>query len=229
MQRNVIAMSMAVMMTLTLVTHADTLDISGMGFGSFAVKVTSLKEARFKATLRQQYDFSCGSAALATLLSHHYGQLMSEQVIFEEMFASGNKEKIQKEGFSLLDMKNFLKKQGYEADGFELPLNTLQASGLPAIVLVSDKGYQHFVVIKGIQEGRILLGDPSGGSRAMSIAAFEAIWSNKVLFVIHNRRSMARFNQVADWQTNPKAPMRNGFNLDGLGFMALTKFGPGDF
>ena len=216
-------------MTLTAVAQAGTLDISGMGFGTYAVKVTSLKEARFKATLRQQYDFSCGSAALATLLTHHYGQAMTEQDIFEEMFAGGNQEKIRKEGFSLLDMKNFLKKQGYEADGFELPLHTLQTSGLPAIVLVSDKGYQHFVVIKGIQEGRILLGDPSGGSRAMSIAAFEAIWSNKVLFVIHNRRAIARFNQAADWQTNPKAPMRNGFNLDGLGFMALTKFGPGDF
>ena len=228
MQRYLAAISIAAM-TLTAVAQADTLDISGMGFGAYAVKVTSLKEARFKATLRQQYDFSCGSAALATLLTHHYGQAMTEQVIFEEMFAGGNQEKIRKEGFSLLDMKNFLKKQGYEADGFELPLNTLMASGLPAIVLVSDKGYQHFVVIKGIQEGRILLGDPSGGARAMSIAAFEAIWSNKVLFVIHNRRTIARFNQVADWQTNPKAPMRNGFNLEGLSFMALTKFGPGDF
>ena len=228
MQRYLAAISIAAM-TLTAVAQADTLDISGMGFGAYAVKVTSLKEARFKATLRQQYDFSCGSAALATLLTHHYGQAMTEQVIFEEMFAGGNQEKIRKEGFSLLDMKNFLKKQGYEADGFELPLNSLMASGLPAIVLVSDKGYQHFVVIKGIQEGRILLGDPSGGARAMSIAAFEAIWSNKVLFVIHNRRTIARFNQVADWQTNPKAPMRNGFNLEGLSFMALTKFGPGDF
>ena len=228
MQRYLAAISIAAM-TLTAVAQADTLDISGMGFGAYAVKVTSLKEARFKATLRQQYDFSCGSAALATLLTHHYGQAMTEQVIFEEMFAGGNQEKIRKEGFSLLDMKNFLKKQGYEADGFELPLNTLMASGLPAIVLVSDKGYQHFVVIKGIQEGRILLGDPSGGARAMSIAAFEAIWSNKVLFVIHNQRTIARFNQVADWQTNPKAPMRNGFNLEGLSFMALTKFGPGDF
>ena len=228
MQRYLAAISIAAM-TLTAVAQADTLDISGMGFGAYAVKVTSLKEARFKATLRQQYDFSCGSAALATLLTHHYGQAMTEQVIFEEMFAGGNQEKIRTEGFSLLDMKNFLKKQGYEADGFELPLNTLMVSGLPAIVLVSDKGYQHFVVIKGIQEGRILLGDPSGGARAMSIAAFEAIWSNKVLFVIHNRRTIARFNQVADWQTNPKAPMRNGFNLEGLSFMALTKFGPGDF
>lgn len=208
---------------------AGTLELAGMGVGAYALPVTSIKEARFKATLRQQYDFSCGSAALATLLSHHYGKTVSEQVVFEAMFDAGNQVKIRKEGFSLLDMKNYLKNKGYEADGFELPLPSLVEAGLPAIVLVSDKGYQHFVVIKGLKDGRILLGDPSGGARAMSIASFESIWSNKVLFVIHNPRQHARFNLPADWQLTPKAPLKQGFGLDGLGFMALDKFSPGDF
>ncbi len=35
--------------------------------------VVSVKEARFTTTQRQQFDFSCGSAAVATLLTHHYG------------------------------------------------------------------------------------------------------------------------------------------------------------
>lgn len=211
------------------VADADSLELAGMGVGNYAIPVTSVKEARFKATLRQQYDFSCGSAALATLLSHHYGQTVSEQLVFEAMFNAGDQEKIRKEGFSLLDMKNYLKNQGYEADGFELPLPSLVDAGLPAIVLVSDKGYQHFVVVKGLRDGRILLGDPAGGTRAISIAAFEAIWSNKVLFVIHNQRNKARFNLLADWQVTPKAPVNYGLSLDGPGFMALEKFGPGDF
>lgn len=209
--------------------HADTLHLAGMGVGNFSIPLTSLKAARFKATLRQQYDFSCGSAALATLLTHHYGQAVTEQVVFDAMFVDGEQEKIRKEGFSLLDMKNFLKKRGFEADGFELPLHTLHSASLPAIVLVNDKGYQHFVVVKGMQDGRILLGDPSGGARAMSIAAFESIWSNKVLFVIHNQRQLARFNQLADWQVTPKAPIPQGLSLDGSGFMAMQKFSPGDF
>ena len=228
MRTNLTALCMVVVASHGAV-HADTLELAGMGSGSFAVPVTSLKEARFKATLRQQYDFSCGSAALATLLSHHYGQVVTEQMVFEEMFASGEQEKIRKEGFSLLDMKKYLKLHGYEADGFELPLSTLQDTALPAIVLVSDKGYQHFVVVKGLQDGRILLGDPSGGSRAMSITAFEAIWSNKVLFVIHNQRQLARFNQLADWQVTPKAPIGQSVYRDGPGFMAMDKFSPGDF
>ena len=44
---------------------------------SYSMSVRSLKEMRlreaFRTTLRQQYDFSCGSAAVATLLTHHYG------------------------------------------------------------------------------------------------------------------------------------------------------------
>src|SRR3546814_17816888 len=40
--------------------------------GSYAIHVTSLKEARFKTTVPQQRDFSCGSAAVATLLTSQY-------------------------------------------------------------------------------------------------------------------------------------------------------------
>ena len=88
----------------------------------FSVKVTSLKEARFKATTRQQFDFSCGSAAIATLLTYHYNYPVTEQAVFNEMFARGDQVKIRKEGFSLLDMKTYLEAHQFKADGFELPL-----------------------------------------------------------------------------------------------------------
>ncbi len=212
-----------------LAVHAGTLQLSGMGGGSFAVQVTSLKEARFKATTQQQYDFSCGSAAVATLLTHHYATPVTEQTVFEDMYARGNQEKIRREGFSLLDIKSYLARHQFQADGFELPLSKLVESGLPALVLISDKGYQHFVVIKGIRDGRVLIGDPSSGTRALSQEAFEAIWVNKLLFVIHNRQSQARFNQSAEWLVAPRAPLAAGFASDSLGIAPWTKLGPSDF
>ena len=75
------------------------------GAGDLQVPVTSIRQARWAGTLLQQYDFSCGSAAVATLLTHHYGYPISEQAVFEEMYAGGDQPRIQKEGFSLLDMK----------------------------------------------------------------------------------------------------------------------------
>lgn len=212
-----------------VIAQADTVELSGIGGARYMVKITSLKEARFNATTRQQYDFSCGSAAVATLLTHHYNYPVTEQAVFEEMFARGDQEKIRREGFSLLDMKTYLGEHQFQADGFELPLVKLLESGLPAIVLIADNGYHHFVVIKGMRDGRVLVGDPSSGTRAVSQESFESTWVSKLLFVIHNKQALARFNMAADWQVAPRAPLTAGVNLDGLGSVTLGKFGPGDF
>jgi hypothetical protein len=208
--------------------QADPMDLAGIG-GRFALKTTSVKEAKFQATARQQYDFSCGSAAVATLLTHHYGFPVTEQSVFEEMYAAGDQAKIQREGFSLLDIKSYLEAHQFMADGFELPLSKLLESSLPALVLIVEKGYHHFVVIKGLRGGRVLIGDPSNGTRAMPVETFEAVWVNKLLFVIHNKQELARFNAEADWQAAPKAPLSAGLSNEGLGGLTLGKFGPGDF
>ena len=197
--------------------------------GAYSVPVTSIREARTRSTVLQQYDFSCGSAALSTLLTHHYGYLVSEQAVFEEMFQRGDRAKIQQEGFSMLDMKRYLDEHGFEADGFEAPLEKLAAANLPAIVLLNEHGYNHFVVVKGLKDGRVLLGDPAGGTRAMAQADFEAMWSNHILFVITNRQTSARFNVATDWRTAPEAPLANGIVREGLGTLVLPKRGPNDF
>lgn len=226
--KTLIALITATIAMATGPVHAGTLELAGIG-GKYAVPVTSLKEARFKATMRQQYDFSCGSAAVATLLTHQYDYPVSEQAVFEEMFAYGDRQKIQKEGFSLLDIKRYLEAHGFKADGFEQPLQKLLDAHLPAIVLISEKGYHHFVVIKGLRDGRILIGDPSNGTRAIARSSFESIWVNKLLFVIHNKQELAKFNDTADWRVAPRAPLAEGINHDGLANVTLPKFGPGDF
>jgi predicted double-glycine peptidase len=199
-----------------------------MGAGSFAIPVTSMKEARFKATTRQQFDFSCGSAAVATLLTYHYGYPVTEQTVFEEMFVRGNQEKIRKEGFSLLDIKQYLGRHGFLADAFELPLSKLLESGLPALVLIAEKGYHHFVVVKGLKDGRVLMGDPSSGTRAVSREHFDAIWDNKLLFVIHNRQDQAHFNTAVEWRVAPNAPLVSGVGHVGDGILPWAKLGTTD-
>ncbi|MGZ8288523.1 MAG: C39 family peptidase [Telluria sp.] len=192
------------------------------------VPVASMKQLRFTTTLRQQYDFSCGSAALATLLTHHYGDAVSEQQVFESMFLRGDQARIRKEGFSLLDMKRFLGGRGYKADGFQLPLQKLIDARLPAIVLVSDRGYHHFVVVKGVADGRVLVGDPSSGTRMLTRAGFEAIWSNRLLFVIHGSNTAPAFNSLADWRAAPMAPLAQGVDSS-LSTLTLPKLGQGEF
>jgi predicted double-glycine peptidase len=145
------------------------------------------------------------------------------------MFMRGDQKKIRKEGFSLLDMKRFLAARGFKADGFKLPLQKLADAKLPAIVLVAEKGYHHFVVIKGVADGRVLLGDPATGTRSLARPVFEQIWTNKLLFVIHGASQVPAFNRVADWRAAPAAPLASGINRDGLSVVTLPKHGPGDF
>lgn len=196
--------------------------------GAYSLRVTSLKEARFKTTVPQRYDFSCGSAAAATLLTYQYGHPVTEADVFLRMYEHGDQAKIRREGFSLLDMRRYLQSVGFEADGFELPLDKLGEEGVPAIVLLNDRGYRHFVVVKGMRNGRVLLGDPARGTRAMPRSRFEALWDNRVLFVVHNRRQEARFNQARDWRTAPPAPLDLGIQREGLRNVTMPRRGPGD-
>ena len=208
---------------------AQAAELSSLAGAPYALHVTSLKEARFQHTIRQQYDFSCGSAAAATLLTYHYGYPISEAQAFEQMYAKGDQAKIRREGFSLLDIKRLLALHGFAADGFELPLEKLVEAGYPAIVLVSEKGYQHFVVVKGLRGGRVLIGDPANGSRAMSREAFGAIWTNGLLFVIHDRRLRPEFNSAADWRAAPQPFVGDVIDREGLARTTLPKYGAGDF
>lgn len=208
---------------------AGTIDLPYQIGGAYSVPAKSLREARFATTIRQQYDFSCGSAALATLLSHHYKLPVSEDQVFEAMYRNGDQAKIRVEGFSLLDMKRYLEAQGFEADGFEEPIEKLAVAKIPAIVLINEAGYNHFVVVKGLRDGRVLIGDPAGGTRALTIKAFNAIWASQVLFVISNRQEASSFNIATEWHAAPAAPIGGGVTRDGLGGVVIPKLGPADF
>lgn len=207
--------------------HAGSTEVRASN-GSYTVRLTSLKEARFKTTIRQRYDFSCGSAAVATLLTFQYGQPVTETDVFTRMYANGDQAKIREEGFSLLDMRRYFESLGYEADGFELPLDKLAQEGLPAIVLLNERGYRHFVVVKGLRNGRVLIGDPALGTRALSRQRFEKLWDNRVLFVVHNRRELAHFNTSKDWRVAPTAPVELAIQRDGLQNIVMPRRGPGD-
>lgn len=209
--------------------RAGSVDLPTQSGGAFSVPARSLHEARFSATVRQQFDFSCGSAALSTLLSYHYGMRVTEQAVFEQMFVQGDQAKIRQHGFSLLDMKRYLAQHGFAADGYQAPLEALQQSRIPAIVLINENGYNHFVVVKGLKDNRVLLGDPSGGTRAMPRTAFEAVWVNRILFIISNRQELARFNHPDDWRVAPTAALGEGLQRDGLGHIVLPRRGPSDF
>ncbi len=201
--------------------------LSGVGpANDFAVPMKSVEERRFDTVIRQQYDFSCGSAALATLLHYHYSQPVDEQKVFIGMWAEGDRAAIRKVGFSLLDMKRYLAARKLQADGYRVTLDQIAKVGVPGIALITIKQYRHFVVVKGVRADEVLLGDPSTGLRSVTREEFQKSW-NGIYFVIdpEYQRGRAVFNRDSQWASFSRAPI-NGQFLDPLSLQALALTAP---
>ncbi|HEY9217763.1 MAG TPA: C39 family peptidase [Phenylobacterium sp.] len=174
---------------------------------SYFVDVRSFREIPFRTVVRQQYDYSCGSAALATLLAHHYGQTTNEGQIFRAMYATGDQAKIRKVGFSLLDMKRYLEERGMRADGYRLTLAQLERAKAPAITVIQIGTYKHFVVIKGVRDGKVLVGDPAQGLKIYSQEEFSKLW-NGIAFTIRGvPASQVAYNREDEWRPWATAPI----------------------
>ena len=203
---------------------------SRVGGARLDVGVTSMREQKFTGVVEQKYDFSCGSAALATLLTYHYDDPTDEKPVFKSMLEHGDREKIRTRGFSLLDMKKFLARNDYKANGFKVPLGKLAEVGIPAVALINAEGYSHFVVVKGLSAERVLVGDPATGMKVYPRAEFEEIW-NGLLFVITNKAKVAKasFNQEEAWRVDPTAPLGEAVTRKALAQIRFNVPGPNEF
>lgn len=181
--------------------------------GSYTLSIRSMDEMRFAGVIRQRYDFSCGSAALATLLRHHYDYDVMEEKAFLGMWANGDRDQIRRVGFSLLDMKRWLGTRGIAADGYQVTLDMIAETGIPGIALISVKNYRHFVVVKGVRGSEVLVGDPSAGLVIMPRGEFEQAW-NGVYFVLAAEQELgrSRFDRDVQWAAYARAPVGNGFS-----------------
>lgn len=212
-------------------SHAGSVNLNGIaGAGNYSIAVASYAERRFKTVYKQQYDFSCGSAALASLLAFHYDDVVNEQSVFVDMYQNGDQQKIQKMGFSLLDMKNYLERRGYRSDGFKIKLDQLFAASAPAITIINDKGYLHFIIIKGITKRQVLVGDPAKGIRIIARDKFEEMWEERILFLIRDRQDVAALHSQsqAEWALY-EARLGSAVDRSSLGAFNVLQPGPWDF
>jgi uncharacterized protein len=192
--------------------------------------VTTLKEMRFRRVVKQSYDFSCGSAALATLLTYHYNHPILEDTVLQAMFAVGDQEKIRKEGFSMLDMKKYLESLGYRAEGYQVSLDKVAQVGIPGIVLIKTNGYLHFVVLKGVRGGQVLLGDSALGTKFMAREKFVEIWNGIFLAIVTGtRQAKNEFNLDKDWEGQVAAPLGRAMSRESLATLTLLMPGRNNF
>jgi predicted double-glycine peptidase len=152
---------------------------------STATRVEPLVEQKFRNIVRQAYDYSCGSAALTTVLNFYLGRSLGERQVMEGLLHYGESERIvERRAFSMLDMKRLVTALGYPAGGFRATIDDLIDLDHPAIVPIDHAGFKHFVVLRTIREGRVFIADPAVGNISFTLAQFEEKWDDNVLFIV---------------------------------------------
>ncbi len=180
--------------------------------------IKTLRDLKYRDVVRQGYDYSCGSAALATVLRYGYGKNVDETAMIKDMVShAANPADVARSGFSMLDMKRYSERNGMRAHGFKVDIEALYRLQIPVITLLDTRGYKHFVVVKGANAGRIMIADPALGHRVIYQDEFLKNWNGVVLavmtdsdfnrasFLMQDKHSNAllRRNDALSWSAAP--------------------------
>lgn len=136
------------------------------------VPVKSWKTLRDQKIVKQDQDFSCGAASLATLLNQFYGQNTTEEAILKAM--------AKEDGMaSFEDMARVMPNFGFRAQGFAASWEQLTRLKIPVVVYVKHRKDDHFSVLRGIDASTVWLADPSLGNRTYSREQFLEMWQTR--------------------------------------------------
>ena len=136
------------------------------------VPVQSWKSLRDVRVVKQDLDYSCGAASLATLLNEFYGLSLTEPQILKDM----NKQDMLA---NFEDMARVVSRYGFKAGGVALSYEQLSKLTVPVVVYLHHRGQDHFSVLRGISATHVQLADPSWGNRIFSKPQFLEMWETR--------------------------------------------------
>ncbi len=177
--------ALAFLLCLASMGQAAQMPLSVLPGGAVVFKpIQSMRERKFADLVQQKTDFSCGAAALATILEKAYGAPLDEQAVIQGMLAHADPEIVRTQGFSMLDMKRYVESMGMRARGYRIEAAQLEQLKIPAIVLMEIRGYKHFVVLQRTQGEYVYVGDPALGHKRYALTEFAKGWNGIVFAVI---------------------------------------------
>lgn len=145
------------------------------------------RQLRVEGVVLQERDFSCGAAALSTVLQHQWGGSETETQILTALLRMLTREELLdrfQNGLTLTDLRRLAAGFGYQTVIGRLPLEKLRESKIPLIVGITTRGYNHFVVFRGMDDHYVYTADPSGGKLRVPIDVFAKEWQRNAVLVV---------------------------------------------
>lgn len=166
--------------------HAGDVAFSGVlpNGALLTQQVESMQERKFRNLVRQHTDYSCGAAALATILRYAYNLEANEATVIEGMMGVSDPELVHQRGFSLLDIKRYVESLGMRGRGYRVNEERLRSLRVPGLVLMDVRGFRHFVVLKQVRGDVVDLADPILGNRSITLDEFLQSWPSRAVFIV---------------------------------------------
>jgi predicted double-glycine peptidase len=140
----------------------------------------------------QEQDYSCGAAALATVVRYYWGDDVTEEQFILAIFDTLTPEEIQDRianGLTMTDLRQAAVKAVYLASMGRRNLAQLTQIRVPVIVRIEKDSYDHFVVFRGIQDDRVFLADPIRGNIRLQASEFLQQWTDGTILVVAKKNT----------------------------------------
>lgn len=115
---------------------------------------------------RQRAEFDCGAAVFRCVTRYWEGR--------------GRKIKSDPlHGTPVDQLEPAFRAAGYNVLSGEMDASTLRSltsQGWPVCCLIQSDGVGHWVVVRGVQRGRVYLMDPTDGLKSLAVGEWEAVW-----------------------------------------------------
>ncbi|WP_369149928.1 C39 family peptidase [Candidatus Thiodubiliella endoseptemdiera] len=181
------------------------------------IKVKTWKALRDASIVKQDKDYSCGAASMATLLNEFYNQSFTEIELLKAMDKGDGRA-------SFDDMAKVLPKFGFRGVGYALSFEQLSKIKIPTIVYLKHRKDNHFSVLRGIDKNTIWLADSALGNRTYSKSQFLDMWDTrndellkgKILAILPNhkvKQSVDFFTKIPKRQTSLASSLQALHNL----------------
>lgn len=171
---------------LSACTAKPIISNAGYAINSSNHHFKSWKELNEQAVIMQQYDYSCGAAALATLMKYYFQKNVTEKSLLDHVKKTLTAKEyivVEEQGLSFLELEKVSQSLGYQSASVRLQPSALKELAGPVIVYVSTKDYRHFAVFRGVREDRVFLADPSRGNLIMTIDEFLKEWKGETFIL----------------------------------------------
>ena len=137
-----------------------------------SIPVSSWKTLRDSGIVKQDLDYSCGAASIATILNEYYGQSVTEEALLRLMAKEDMRA-------SFDDMALALRHLGFRGVGYAASFEQLTKLKIPVIVYTRHRKDDHFSVLRGISKDTVWLADPSLGNRTYGKYQFLDMWETR--------------------------------------------------